>query len=109
MIAIALQTAISMILCFAVGFVTAWIVRGGRERRSFEQFFSDWRNRYDQLERDYDGLLGRNAAMQRELSAEREKTSVYDPIGTQGNLSMEPIATSEQSPITSAEGHLNRV
>jgi hypothetical protein len=109
MIAIALQTAISMILCFAVGFVTAWIVRGGRERRSFERFFSDWRSRYDQLERDYDGLLARNGALQRELTAEREKTRVYNPIGTQGNLSMESIAASEQPPITSAEAHLDRV
>mgnify|MGYP003468274310 CR=1 FL=1 len=95
MIAIAVQTAISMMLCFAVGFVTAWIIRGGRERRGFEQFFSNWRSRYDQLERDYDGLLARNGALQRELAAEPGKPLDHKPIGTRSAPSVEPVEASE--------------
>ena len=43
MIAIALQITLSLMLSFAVGFVTAWIMRGGREQRGFEEFFASWR------------------------------------------------------------------
>jgi hypothetical protein len=69
MIAIAVQTIVSMILCFAIGFVTAWIIRGAREQREFQEFFTSWRSRYDLLERDFDGYMSRVTALQKELNA----------------------------------------
>jgi uncharacterized membrane-anchored protein YhcB (DUF1043 family) len=68
LIAIVIQTALSLVLAFAVGFVTAWIVRGGREERKFQLFFEGWHSRYDQLERDCDVHLARISALQKELS-----------------------------------------
>ncbi len=71
MIAIALQTAFSLMLCFVVGFATAWIIRGGREERKFQAFFGSWRGRYDQLERDCDVHLLRIAQLQKEIDVLR--------------------------------------
>jgi uncharacterized membrane-anchored protein YhcB (DUF1043 family) len=79
LIAIAIQTALSLILTFAVGFVTAWIVRGGREERKFQSFFEGWHSRYDQLERDCDVHLARISALQKELSNSRGKLSESAP------------------------------
>ena len=73
MIAIALQTTISLMLSFAVGFVTAWIMRGGREQRDFEEFFASWRSRYDQLERRRDDRLNQGNHLQKDLGAANER------------------------------------
>ncbi len=91
MIAIAVQTIISLALCFAIGFLTAWIVRGGREGRKFQEFFESWRSRYDRLELDCDEHRMRIASLQKELSIANEsrtaatadnsaEKSVYDKI-----------------------------
>ncbi len=71
MIAIVIQTALSLLLTFVVGFVTAWIIRGGREERKFQLFFEGWHSRYDQLERDCDVHLARISVLQKELSHSR--------------------------------------
>ncbi len=71
MIAIIIQTALSLALCFVVGFATAWIIRGGREERKFQVFFENWRGRYDRLELDCDAHLQRIAALQKDLEALR--------------------------------------
>jgi predicted esterase len=76
MIAIALQTVISLTLSFAVGFVTAWIMRGGREQRGFEEFFATWRSRYDQLEQDRDDRLAQVSRLQKDLDAATERYSI---------------------------------
>ena len=73
MIAIAVQTTISLMLSFAVGFITAWIMRGGREQRGFEEFFASWRGRYDQLERDRDDRLNQVSRLQKDLDAANER------------------------------------
>lgn len=88
MVAIALQTTISLMLSFAVGFVTARIMRGGREQRGFEKFFASWRNRYDQLERDRDDRLKQGNRPQKDLDAANER------LATQRNrLELETAAT----------------
>ena len=71
MIAIAVQTMLSLLLCFAIGFATAWAIRGGREERKFQAFFDKWRSRYDQLERDCDVHLEKISALQNELNVAR--------------------------------------
>jgi hypothetical protein len=68
LIALAIQTTLSLVLAFAVGFFTAWIVRGGREERKFQAFFEGWHSRYGQLERDCDTHLARINALQKELN-----------------------------------------
>ena len=73
MIAIAVQTIISMILSFAVGLGTAWIMRSGREQRSFEEFFASWRSRHDQLERDYDDRLAQISRLPKDLDIANER------------------------------------
>ena len=73
MIAIALPITISLMLSFAVGFVTAWIMRGGREQRGFEEFFASWRSRYDQLERDRDDRLNQGNRLRKDLDAANER------------------------------------
>ncbi len=92
MIAIALQTTISLILSFAVGFVTAWIMRGGREQRGFEEFFASWRSRYDQLERDRDDRLAQVSRLQKELDAANERFAISR------NPPERETATTETSP-----------
>ena len=91
MIAIALQTTISLMLSFAVGFVTAWIMRGGREQRGFEEFFASWRSRYDQLERDRDDRLAQVSRLQKELDAANER------LATQRNRPELETAATETS------------
>jgi hypothetical protein len=71
LIAIVIQTALSLALCFIVGFATAWIIRGGREERKFQVFFDNWRGRYDRLELDCDVHLQRISVLQKELDALR--------------------------------------
>lgn len=91
MIAIVIQTAFSLILAFMVGFVTAWIVRGGREERKFQLFFDGWHSRYDQLERDCDTHLARISALQKELINSRGKLDENTPIASSkaSNLEVE--------------------
>ena len=91
MIAIVIQTALSLILAFAVGFVTAWIVRGGREERKFQLFFEGWHRRYDQLERDCDVHLARISALQKELSHSKAKLgqSTQNVSSTERDLEIE--------------------
>ena len=76
MIAIAVQTTISLMLSFAVGFVTAWIMRGGREQRGFEEFFATWRSRYDQLEQDRDDRLAQVSRLQKELDIANQRFAI---------------------------------
>jgi hypothetical protein len=73
LIAIIIQTALSLALCFIIGFATAWIIRGGREERKFQVFFENWRGRYDRLELDCDVHLQRIATLQKDLEALRVK------------------------------------
>lgn len=68
MIAIAIQMTVSLVLCFVVGFATAWIIRGSREEQKFQKFFDNWRGRYDRLELDCDVHLARISALQKELN-----------------------------------------
>lgn len=77
MIAIAIQTTLSLALCFGIGFVTAWMIRGGREERKFQEFFEKWRGRYDQLERDCDVHLLRIAQLQKEIEALQAHNSAH--------------------------------
>lgn len=91
MIAIALQTTISLMLSFAVGFVTAWIMRGGREQRGFEEFFASWRSRYHQLERDRDDRLNQGNRLQKDLDAANER------LATQRNRPELETAATETS------------
>lgn len=91
MIAIALQTTISLMLSFAVGFVTAWIMRGGREQRGFEEFFASWRSRYDQLEQDRDDRLAQVSRLQKDLDAPNER------LATQRNRPELETAATETS------------
>ena len=91
MIAIALQTTISLMLSFAVGFVTAWIMRGGREQRGFEEFFATWRSRYDQLEQDRDDRLAQVSRLQKDLDAPNER------LATQRNRPELETAATETS------------
>lgn len=88
MIAIAVQTIISLVLCFAIGFLTAWIVRGGREGRKFQQFFESWRSGYDRLELDCDTHRMRIASLQKELSIAKE-SRIGSPIATTADDSAE--------------------
>jgi hypothetical protein len=101
MIGIALQTALSLLLCFAIGFVTAWIIRGGREQRGFETFFNTWRSRYDQLERNCDGYLARISALQKELAIVKEHSANLRPTATAADpeeaLTAEQTASAPQS------------
>ena len=82
MIAIAVQTIISLMLCFAIGFVTAWIIRGGREERRFQTFFEGWRSRYDRLEQDCDAHLSRINSLQKELSITPAKQNGMPAVDT---------------------------
>ena len=91
MIAIALQTTISLMLSFAAGFVTAWIMRGGREQRGFEEFFASWRSRYDQLEQDRDDRLAQVSRLQKDLDAPNER------LATQRNRPELETAATETS------------
>ena len=91
MIAIAVQTTISLMLSFAVGFITAWIMRGGREQRGFEEFFASWRGRYDQLERDLDDRLNQVSRLQKDLDAANER------LATQRNRPELETAATETS------------
>jgi hypothetical protein len=90
MIAIALQTVITMSLCFAIGFITAWVIRGGREQRGFEHFFANWRSRYDKLERDCDEYLARINGLQKDLRAANEQLTAprETPYSGQSNAEM---------------------
>lgn len=91
MIAIVIQTALSLILAFVVGFVTAWTVRGGREERKFQLFFEGWHRRYDQLERDCDAHRARISMLQKELINSRGKIGERAPSvsSTARNLEIE--------------------
>lgn len=91
MIAIVIQTALSLILAFVVGFFTAWIVRGGREERKFQLFFEGWHGPYDQLERDCDVHLARISALQKELSHFKAKLgqSTQNVSSTERDLEIE--------------------
>ena len=91
MIAIALPITISLMLSFAVGFVTAWIMRGGREQRGFEEFFASWRGRYHQLERDRDDRLNQGNRLQKDLDAANER------LATQRNRPELETAATETS------------
>lgn len=97
MIAIAVQTAISMFLCFAIGFVTAWIIRGRREQRGFEEFFATWRSRYNQLERDCDGYLARINALQKDLIGVNQRLTDRDAsgVGNANPSNQDPNPTDE--------------
>jgi hypothetical protein len=75
LIAIVVQTTLSLALCFVVGFATAWIIRGGREERKFQVFFDGWRGRYDKLERDCDVHLQRIATLQRDIDLLRSSNA----------------------------------
>ena len=71
--------------------VTAWIMRGGREQRDFEEFFASWRSRYDQLERDRDDRLNQGNRLQKDLDAANER------LATQGNRPELETAATETS------------
>ena len=89
MIAIVVQTALSLVVCFTIGFVTAWIVRGGREERKFQSFFESWRSRYDQLERECDLHRARINALQQDLHRAQGKLEGRDQTGA---ISAKPTA-----------------
>ena len=72
--------------------VTAWIMRGGREQRGFEEFFASWRSRYDQLERDRDDRLAQVSRLQKELDAANERFAISR------NPPERETATTETSP-----------
>lgn len=92
MLAIAIQTALSLILCFAIGFATAWLVCSRREEEKFQSFFANWRARYDELERDCDRYMSRISELQRDVGEPGEK-----PGKSQSASASSPIeARSEQ-------------
>jgi hypothetical protein len=86
MITIAAKMLGWLIIATILGFVWAWLWRGARDQKQFDQFFSEWKLRYDQLEHDYYAQSQEAVELKRRLAA---STAQADTA---------PIETAQQNP-----------